>query len=130
MASANIVMLTEDNFRAEVLQSDKPVLVDFWAAWCGPCKMIAPLIDELADDYAGKAKSLQTECRRLRQNCPVLRRYEYPNADCVQRRSGSKQNCRLPSESRNRQIVGSLRLSPMQMRTLVVRFFLLRPLWR
>ena len=49
------VTLTENNFRDEVLQSSKPVLVDFWASWCGPCHMIAPAIEELASDYDGKA---------------------------------------------------------------------------
>ncbi len=50
------ITLTDDNFDAEVLQSDLPVLVDFWAEWCGPCKMIAPSVEELAGDFEGKAK--------------------------------------------------------------------------
>jgi len=56
MASPLIVTLTQENFAKEVLQSPQPVLVDFWAEWCGPCKMIAPLLDELATEYDGKVK--------------------------------------------------------------------------
>lgn len=56
MISENIIELSEGNFDKEVLQSKAPVLVDFWAEWCGPCKMLAPLIEELASEYEGRAK--------------------------------------------------------------------------
>jgi thioredoxin 1 len=56
MASEAVLELTDDNFDAEVLQSDEPVLVDFWAEWCMPCKMMNPTIDAIAAEYAGKAK--------------------------------------------------------------------------
>lgn len=52
----NIVYLSDATFEAEVLKSSTPVLVDYWAEWCGPCKMIAPILDEIATDYAGKIK--------------------------------------------------------------------------
>jgi thioredoxin 1 len=54
--SDRINHITDDSFEAEVLKSDKPVLVDYWAEWCGPCKMIAPILDQIADEYAGKLK--------------------------------------------------------------------------
>lgn len=56
MASENVLELTDDNFQAEVIESDLPVLVDFWADYCMPCKMIAPIVAELADEYAGKMR--------------------------------------------------------------------------
>jgi thioredoxin 1 len=56
MASPSIVTLTDQNFEQEVLKSGTPVLVDFWAEWCGPCKMVAPILDELATEYGAKVK--------------------------------------------------------------------------
>jgi thioredoxin 1 len=54
--SGNLVELTDSNFDAEALKADKPVLVDFWAPWCAPCRMVGPIVEELAGNYSGKLK--------------------------------------------------------------------------
>ena len=64
--------VTEQNFDAEVLQSDIPVLVDFWADWCGPCRMIAPSVDAIADEHAGKLKVVKVN---IDQEAPVAAKY-------------------------------------------------------
>ncbi len=50
------IIITDDNFETEVIKSTQPVLIDFWAVWCGPCRMIAPIVEELANEYEGKIK--------------------------------------------------------------------------
>ena len=66
MASENVMEFTESNFDDEVINSDKPVLVDFWAEWCGPCRALGPQIDQMAQEFAGKVKvgKLDTEAHR------------------------------------------------------------------
>ncbi len=56
MAGAGLLEITDENFDRDVLKSNEPVLVDFWAAWCGPCKAIAPIVEEVASQYNGKVK--------------------------------------------------------------------------
>lgn len=55
------VAVTDDTFKSEVLESDVPVLVDFWATWCGPCRMVAPILEELSDEYEGKIKIVKLD---------------------------------------------------------------------
>ena len=59
--SENIIYLSDDSFESDVLQADGPILVDYWAEWCGPCKMIAPVLDQLADEYDGKLTIAKVE---------------------------------------------------------------------
>jgi len=61
------IELTKDNFESEVLQSDLPVLVDFWASWCPPCKMMVPVIEDLSQEYSGKAKIAKLNVDEVRE---------------------------------------------------------------
>jgi len=70
--SENVVHTSDDTFEVDVLGSDQAVLVDFWAEWCGPCKMIAPILDEIADEYAGKLKVVKLD---IDSNPAIPRRF-------------------------------------------------------
>jgi len=94
--NSNIVTITVDNFEAEVLQSAVPALVDFWATWCGPCRMIAPIIDELADDFAGTAKVGKIN---IDEQMPLAEKYQvmtiptvilFKNGEIVEKSVGAK----------------------------------------
>ena len=64
---ADILQVTDDTFEDEIMNSDVPAMVDFWAEWCGPCKMIGPLVEELADEYKGKIKVAKMDVDQNRQ---------------------------------------------------------------
>ncbi|MFT2112183.1 thioredoxin TrxA [Marinomonas sp. 2405UD68-3] len=68
--SDNTVQITDAQFSEEVLNSDVPVLVDFWAPWCGPCKMIAPVLEDIADDYEGKLKVVKLNVDDNQETAP------------------------------------------------------------
>jgi len=75
MANPNTVVVNEANFSTEVEQSDLPVVVDFWAEWCGPCRMIAPMLDQIADELQGEAKIAKVnvdENRELAQRFNII----------------------------------------------------------
>ncbi|RMF85687.1 MAG: thioredoxin [Planctomycetota bacterium] len=97
MAGPNTLTFDDDNFESEVLKSDVPVLVDFWAEWCGPCQMLAPTIDELATEYAGKIKvgkvdvdaAQQTAMKYGIQNIPTVVLFD--KGEPVERIVGARQ---------------------------------------
>jgi thioredoxin 1 len=64
MAGLGVSEVNDANFEQEVLQSEQPVLVDFWAAWCGPCKALAPIVDEVATEYSGRLKVMKMDVDR------------------------------------------------------------------
>ena len=68
--SENIVHVTDDSFETAVLGADRPVLVDYWAEWCGPCKMIAPILEEIADEYADRIKVCKLDIDENAQTPP------------------------------------------------------------
>lgn len=74
------IEINETNFEKEVLSSDKPVLVDFWAPWCGPCKMLSPVIEEIASEYNGKAKVFKVNTD---ENMPLSTKFQITSIPCL-----------------------------------------------
>ena len=83
---AHPVEITDATFEEEVVKSDTPVVVDFWAEWCGPCKMIAPLVEELAGEYEGKVKFTKLDVDSEPPDSDAVRRQGHPHAAYIQRR--------------------------------------------
>jgi thioredoxin 1 len=74
------IEINETNFEKEVLSSDKPVLVDFWAPWCGPCKMLSPVIEEIASEYNGKAKVFKVNTD---ENMSLSTKFQITSIPCL-----------------------------------------------
>jgi thioredoxin 1 len=95
MSSSDIRHVTDDTFDPEVLKSDTPVLVDYWADWCGPCKSIAPILDEVAREYEGRLKVAKIN---VDQNQVTPAKFAVRGADAVQERRPGSDPRRRPFE--------------------------------
>ena len=106
--SDKILHVTDETFEKEVLNAEDPVLVDYWAEWCGPCKMIAPVLEEIAEEYARQTENRKVEYRRQRRDTTQIRHPRHTDVDAVQRRE-----CRS-YQGRRRLQVAALRLHRQQ----------------
>ena len=88
--AGNVTEVTDNNFQAEVLESDVPVLVDFWAPWCGPCRMVAPVVEEIADEKAGELKVVKLNTDENQQTSIQYNVLLDPDADRVPPRPGGQ----------------------------------------
>jgi len=100
MSGDNLVEVTDDNFEAEVLQSDLPVVVDFWAEWCAPCRMVTPVIEELAEELLGQVKVAKLNVDRNRETAAKYDIMSIPTVILFETGEVSKQVIgALPKES-------------------------------
>ena len=97
--STNTAAVTDDTFDADVLKAEGPVLVDFWAEWCGPCKMIAPALEEIGAEYAGRVRVVKVNIDEKPADPQQLRRARHPDPHHVQgRQAGRNQGRRRTQE--------------------------------
>jgi thioredoxin 1 len=103
---ADLLQITDDNFDDEIVKSDMPAMVDFWAEWCGPCKVVGPVVEELAKEYEGKIKIAKMDVDKNRQtparfgirNIPTL--IMFKAGEVVQTIVGAQTKSRLDEELR------------------------------